>query len=346
MGLDDLPQPFTRAEATSAGVSGRRLDLALGRGDLVRIAPGVYALAAGWTAATPWERHRALAIAARRVTPDAILSHTSAGALLGLPMPPRPPPRATMTVLDDVRTSSSDNWRDFHRGATPPSHVVIRRGMPELVPARTVLDAVRVLRPRDGLALLDGALRRGLVRPGDLRAMRIHQRRWPGVTRFDALLSLADSRRESWLESASTWTMASWAVPLPTPQVLVLDASERFVARVDGLWAAHGVVGEADGATKYALGASGTLDARAVARNAAAQLSREDRLRDLGLGVVRWGTTDLDEPLVLRDRVLRALDRGDPARVTARLRCSCCQRPLTDCPEPTRLRPNGVGGGQ
>lgn len=346
MSPNDLPQPFTRTEAMAVGVSERRLGLALGRGDLVRIAPGVYARAANWTDAAPWERHRALAVTARRVTPDAILSHTSAGALLSLPMPPRPPPRATMTVLDDVRTSSSDNWRDFHRGATPPAQIVIREGLPELVAARTVMDSLRILRARDGLALLDGALRRGLVRPRELRAMRAHQRQWPGVTRFDTLVPLADCRRESWLESASTWTMASWAFPLPTPQVVVLDPEERFVARVDALWAARGVVGEADGTTKYVRGASGALDPEAVARNAAAQLWREDRLRDLGLGVVRWGTTDLDEPLVLRERVVRALDRGDPARVVARFRCSCCRRPLTDCPEPTRMTPTGVGGGQ
>lgn len=342
--LDDLPHPFVRSEALSAGVTDRRLGLALRRRDLERIAPGVYASAASWGGWSAWQRHRALAATARRVTPDAILSHTSAAALLDLPMPPRPPLRATLTLLDDPRTSRDDCWRDFHRGHTPPGQIVIRRGAPELVPARTVLDALRVLRPRDGLAVLDGALRRGVVRPKDLRAMRRHQRHWPGVTRFDATSALADGRRESWLESASAWVMSSWEVPPPVPQVIVLDRHGRFVARVDALWADFGVVGEADGVAKYALG--GADDNHAAARRAAAQLSREDRLRDLGLGVVRWGSADLDGPLTLRDRVLRALERGDPTRVTARFRCSCCQRLLTDCAEPTRMTPSGVGGSQ
>lgn len=147
---------------------------------------------------------------------------------------------------------------------------------------------------------------------------------------------MATPLRESWLESASAWVMSSWGLPLPVAQVVVLDAAGRFVARVDALWPDHGVVGEADGLAKYAMGTTDQDGVGLVARAARDQLVREDRPRDLGLVVVRWSSPDLDVPLVLRDRVTRALDRGDPAHVTAQFRCSCCHAPLTDCVELTR----------
>lgn len=337
MTFADLPQPFTRAEAVSHGVSPRRLELALGRHDLTRVAAGLYATPAAWAPLRPWQQHRLLGETARRVVPDAILSHTSAAALLDLPLGPRPPLRASMTLLHDSRTSERTSWLDLHRGATPPDQVVIRQGRAELVPARTVVDTVRVLSPRDGLAVLDGAARRGLVTRRAIIDVRRRQRRWPGIARFDEVIRLVDGRRESWLESVSAWVMHSWAVPDPDPQVIVLDRRGHFVARVDALWAGHGVVGEADGEAKYLLGPGGDREDERMARAVIAQVRREDRLRDLGLGVVRWGTRDLDEPLALRCRVLDALDRTDPARITAQYRCSCCHLPLTDCGKPTRF---------
>ncbi len=284
---------FTRDEGLAEGWTRRRLDLALRRGHLARIAPGVYSATDAWEAAAPWDRHLALATAASRVTPDAIISHTSAAALLGLPMPMTPPERATMTVLCDTRTSREDAWRRFHRGETPPGHVWIRGGTPFLVPARTVLDCARELGPSDALAVMDAALRRGLVtRPG-LEAMREHQRRWPGIAVADALLELADARRETWLESVSAWAFHELGLPPGVPQVVVRDLRGRFLGRVDVGWEAAGVVGEADGRGKYLMDVrpdESTEDA--AARAVVDQGVRESRLRDTGLEVVRWDTGD------------------------------------------------------
>ena len=304
MPFSDLPQPFLRAEALAHDVSSRRIDNALLRGDLDRIAPGVYAVSSQWTPLEPWKRHLALARAAVRTTPDAIVSHASAAALLGLPMPPKPPERATMTVLDDGRTSEDDGWRRFHRGRTPPEQIVIDEGNPYLVPARTVVDCMREMRPGDALAVLDAAIRAGLVTGSELTAMRRHQRRWPGI-----------------------------------PQVVVSDSLGRFVARVDVLWQELGVVGEADGRGKYltdTTDGSQPSDEEA-ARAVVAQAIRESRVRDLGLEVVRWDPPDLGQPLGLLGRFHAAVARARPELVTARFTCSCCRRPLTDCGSPTRI---------
>jgi hypothetical protein len=338
MTFTELPQPFVRGEALARGAGRRRIDLALRRGELTRIAAGVYAASVTWKSLPPWERHLALARAAVRTTPDAIISHASAAALLGLPMPPHPPPRATMTLLDDRRTSEDDGWRRFHRGRTPAEHIVVDRGHPYLIPARTVIDCVRGMRPGDALAVADAALRLGLVAGEDLVEMRRHQRRWPGVSVADRVLALADGRRESWLESTSAWVMADWGLPLGIPQVVITDPGGRFVGRVDVLWPALGVVGEADGRGKYLLDTSGEGPPDVVAARAVVdQAVRESRLRDLGLEVVRWDPADLAAPLTLAARLHAAYGRARPAQVSARYLCSCCHRQLTDCGSRTRV---------
>ena len=339
MPLPHLPQPFTRAEFLASGATSRRLDLAVGRGDLSRVARGLYAVASRWEELEPWDRHLALAETAVRTTPDAIVSHSSAAALLGLPMPPRPPSRATMTLLDDRRTSEDDGWRRFHRGGTPPEHVVIDRGRPYLVPTRTVIDCTRDMRPDDALAVLDAALRTGLVSGAALVEMRRHQRRWPGIASADPILRLADGRRESWLESASAWVMASWELPPGIPQVVVRDAHDRFVGRVDVLWPELGVVGEADGQGKYLMDDAGTglSPEELTGRAMLAQDARQSGLQCLNLEVFRWGPSQLADPIELRIRFLAAVARARPEAVTARYTCSCCNRPLTDCGSPTRI---------
>ncbi|WP_404352252.1 type IV toxin-antitoxin system AbiEi family antitoxin domain-containing protein [Phycicoccus jejuensis] len=336
--MANLPTCFTRAEALADGWSARRLDAAVLGGRLERIVPGLYADADAWSTMPPWDRHRAIARTASRTTPDAIISHASAAALLGLPMPPHPPQLATLTLLDDSRTSREDSWRRFHRGATPPSHVWIRKGTPFLDPARTVVDCLRDMRPGDALAVVDAALRRGLVTSAGLAAMREHQRRWPGIAVADLLLALADGRRESWLESVSAYVFASWEAPPGVPQVVVRDEHGRFVARVDVGWEGLGVVGEADGRGKYLLDAPPDVgQEEAAARKVVAQGVRESRLRDLGLEVLRWETADvLGRQEEFRERWESALGRARPDVVTARFECSCCARPPTDCASATR----------
>ena len=338
MPFADLPQPFVRSECVEIAVSARVLDRALARGDLVRVAAGLYAVASVWTELPPWDRHLALARTAVRTTPDAIVSHSSAAALLGLPMPPTPPQRATMTLLDDGRTSEDDGWRRFHRGRTPAEQIVLHGGHPYLVPARTVVDCVRDMLPGDALAVVDAALRRGLVTGPDLVRMRQHERRWPGIAAADRILPLSDGRRESWFESTSAWVMASWDVPHGIPQVVVRDSHDRFVGRVDVLWPGLGVVGEADGRGKYLLETDGDGPPDEVAARAVVdQVRRESRLRDLGLEVLRWDPDDLRDPLGLLARFHTVVGRARPECVSARFECSCCERPLTDCGSPTRI---------
>lgn len=333
-----LPQPFSRQEAVTAGICPRRVERGASRGHLIRLAPSLYAVRSPWRDLSPWARHERLIRAAVRLTPDAIVSHLSAAVLWGLPHPAYEPVKVTMTLLDDGRTSREDAWRQFHRGATPPEHIFIVGGRARLVVARTVMDCVRELHPRDALAVLDGALRNRLTTLAELEEMRRHQRRWPGITEADVLLRLADPLRENWLESVSAWAFHSQGLPAGTPQVAVLDRAGRFVGRVDTLWSGPGVVGEADGRGKYELSPGDEADASLLAtmrRSVHAQREREDRLRDLGLEVCRWGPQEALAMHPLAERFHAAAARAGSGRVTARFRCSCCRRDLTDCARAT-----------
>lgn len=338
VGFDVLPQPFVRAEALEAQFCPRRLRRAVASGRLTRLASGLYAVAQPWRDLAPWEQFTLRAEAAARCTPDAIVSHSAGAALLGLPQPAYRQDKVPMTLLDDHRTSPRDAWRQFHRGATPPEHVVIRSGRAYFTPDRTVIDCCRELHPRDALAIADAALRAGLVTPSELARMRRHQRRWPGVAAADVVLTLADGRRENWLESVSAWAISSAGHPPAVPQVDVYDPLGRFVARVDALWPELGVVGEADGRGKYTVDAADDAEESllsAVRVSLHAERDRENRLGDLGLEVFRWGPADALAVTPLVQRFVASRERANPAGVRAEFRCACCRRPLTSCTKGT-----------
>jgi hypothetical protein len=108
----------------------------------------------------------------------------------------------------------------------------------------------------------------------------------------------------------------------------------EFVARVDGLWLDFGVVAEADGLTKYGIdthartlvggesadsGDIATAEILKTQHALIAEKRREDRLRALGLEVVRWGTADiLHRPHRVLADIHAAMRRTSLARVTAR----------------------------
>jgi predicted transcriptional regulator of viral defense system len=338
--LPELPQPFWRREALAAGLTRHELAGLARRGRLVRLHPGLYAVALAWEATSPWDRHQSLAHAAARGVPGCVASHVSAASLWGLPTPWRPPRLAHLTLFggpsttsNAVRTSRNHDWFRLHRGALGSAQVTEHRGIRLTTPARTVVDSLRQLWLPDGVAIGDAALRRGIAQVSELRTERLAQRRWQHVTRVDAALPLLDPRRENWLESASAVLLHSVGVPLALPQVEVFDEWGNFLARVDAYWPEAGVVGEADGRGKYLdAAAAGDRPEREVAARLVAAAARESRLRDTGLEVFRWEPREVVRtPEVVARRYHSACRRGDPLRVQAVLRCSCCRAPLTQC---------------
>ena len=89
-------------------------------------------------------------------------------------------------------------------------------------------------------------------------------------------------------------------LPQPELQVPFADAAGP-IGRVDFYWKAHRTVGESDGRMKYDQPQALWHEKR-----------REDRLRELGLQVVRWSHRDITQnPRAVYDRLMAAFRRGD-----------------------------------
>ena len=312
-----LPQPFLAREAHAAGLSSNSIAGALRRRQIITVAPSLYAVCKLWVDLTPQQLHLAMARAGSASVDTAVVSHLSAALVHGLPHPLGPLGPVSLTLPSSSRTAARDDWRRVLDGELPTAHVTEVSGIPVTTADRTVIDCFRQLRLRDALAVADGALRSGLAHVGGLQDMRVFQSRWPGVTKADAGLALADARRESWLESASVATACQLGFSVPRSQVWIHHLDGRLIGRVDFVWAQAGVVGEADGRGKY-LGtyARSDWDAEEAADHMLAERDRERELESVGLAVARWDTRAV---LGGGDGLVKALReagrRADPGRI-------------------------------
>ncbi|MDQ1538463.1 MAG: hypothetical protein QOE58_2856, partial [Actinomycetota bacterium] len=152
------------------------------------------------------------------------------------------------------------------------------------------------------------------------------QARWPYAERGRRALPLTDPRRESWLESFSFVRLHQMGLPMPEPQVSLLDARGRFVARVDGWLQDEAVALESDGHAKYFIGEdrlSADIEIAAdellevAKRRLMQEKERRDRIVDLGAELARWGTYEITKsPRAVLARIEAARRRGDAARFT------------------------------
>ncbi|MDP1878412.1 MAG: type IV toxin-antitoxin system AbiEi family antitoxin domain-containing protein [Actinomycetota bacterium] len=222
--------------------------------------------------------HKVAAAAHRN--PECVVGFDSAALLHGLPVASGIPPSVTLIAPDGA-------WTGRRPG------IVMRRltlGMDDVLegpprvttPERTWLDLARVSPLGVGLAAVDAGLRDGILDGNAMVARLTALGTARGCRKAAEALLHASLLRESVLESLSWAYFVERSVQLPEMQVKVRDQAGRFVARVDFLWRARRLVGECDGRMKY-------LSADDLYR----EKRREDALRALGFGVVRWGLGDL-----------------------------------------------------
>ncbi len=310
--VQGLPPVFTVADLERRGVTREQAEYRVQRGVWHRLQRGVYCTAAAWARADSEGRHvlaaSAVVLAARATTPIA-LSHTSAAVMHDLPVAPA---RLRVVTATTSRGSRRAPRSDRHlHVADLTGDVVRRRGVPVTSVARTVADCLRQLPVLEAVAVADAALHVGQATRNDVREVLARQAGWPFSAAARLVLPLVDARRESPLESRSAVVMARHGIPAPVPQCRILDLSGVVVARVDFGWPELGVVGEADGKTKYGVDA---------ARVVAAEKDRHALLEALGLVVVRWDDRHLlgPEPLLVT-RLNAAFARGDGARFLGRV---------------------------
>ncbi len=309
-------QPFTTGDLASIGIDARRLAELMEHGDIARERRGVYRM-------TPLPHDQADALERARVitaaVPSAVVSHESAAFLLNLSH------LRTLRAFRDPLALTITTPSGMHKGqlgyravsATIPSWQIANvDGIPVTCLTRTAVDIARFSTLGGALAAFDAASRQMItdwtaegvdirVAVKDLelrdRAARELQRviagmrRWPGVGLARLALRHFNPASESPLESSSRAVIIQAHLPEPTIGVpIFVDGSNYWL---DFLWERQRMIGEADGALKYASGDPQVL---------LAEKRREDALREAGFTIVRWGWSEgVSHP----DRLIRKLAR-------------------------------------
>ncbi|MGH8964494.1 MAG: hypothetical protein ACRDXB_04075, partial [Actinomycetes bacterium] len=159
---------FTRKDAVACGYTERELKTLTGhRGAWVVLRRGAYVERALYDACTDDGRYllrvRAAAATMRR---DAVMTHSSAAAALGIPLRPRWH-ELVHTTRPDVRGSRTENGVKHHLGSLDERDLVVVAGLRVTGPARTGVDLGREFGFEDGVVGCDSALRLGAT-PADL----------------------------------------------------------------------------------------------------------------------------------------------------------------------------------
>jgi hypothetical protein len=300
-------------------------------GRLVRIRRGFYVRTVDWLRARPFERFAWSTAAVARSVKDAVLCGETAAVAIGLPTLRTPPCVELATTLpgrSGVRRSplmvlgEDDAARQVRAKRSYPLRYCLKPGIkPEVhgefrctSPVQTTLDLMVTGKLSEALVVADGLAAR-LHRQGMLSAdsnllavseivdgisAHPHASAQRRAARVAALASpLAESVGESY--SRAAFELLGFDQPVLQH---VFHDRDGFIGRVDCWWPQQRVVGEFDGKAKYLDAAvrGDTSAEEAVYR----EKLREDRIRGLGLGFVRWGWADVQNPERLRRKLLAA----------------------------------------
>lgn len=292
-------------DLVAAGNSRKELAQLLRRHDLERIRRGAYREPGELTIE---DRHRLLVESTLAMGDgNSVASFGSAAVMHGLPVF-----GSSIAKVHLTRNKSGGG----RKGSVVHQHVAELAeddicnidGLPVTSLARTFVDLARTVSVAQAVATGDQALRAGME-PSAVTDQLASARARHGIQRARRAATLLDRLSESAGESMSRVLMQTAGLPSPELQVRLVDDSGRFVARPDFLWPDHGVAGEFDGKIKYLkLLRPGETTADVVLR----EKMREERMRDLGLIVIRWTWDELYEPEELLARIGRALRRGTP----------------------------------
>ncbi|MGC3994917.1 MAG: hypothetical protein QM779_12515 [Propionicimonas sp.] len=289
------PLPLQPTSRTDLGrVSDEMVSTQLRRGALLRLRRGVYVAAGAWPD-DPAEQHLLLARAEVAACADAVLCRQSAAVAWGLPSPDLRPwhvrpvavalpadsgyrTRTTAAEYHALRLRTCDVERDaagYRVTSLARTAVDLAAGLP-LPEALVILDAVtRQLCAR----LVPTPRRRDFTNPrlvGAAREVVADAARAAHRTGLLPAIAVAEPCRESPAESLSAGHFRLAGLPVPVCQAaLRTPAGLRFP---DFYWDEHRLIGECDGAVKYAEGSAAYLEEKV----------REQLFLDLDFGVVRW----------------------------------------------------------
>ena len=244
---------------------------------------------------------QARALAVRLVLPaHALVGGRSALWLYGTPYVQDPDGPVEVIVPRGEVVARRAGLR-VREGLVKPSDRVAVAGVPCLRPARAVVDVARGEGLPGAVAVLDAALRLpGVSRP-DLELEVARAAGLRGVVLARRALALADPLAESPPESSLRVVLVEGGLA-PVPQYVVLNASGRFVARVDLALVDARVALEYDGRVAHGSEQAFVRDRQ-----------RQNDLVAAGWTVLRFTATDLRCPAAILARVYAVLERSAAA---------------------------------
>lgn len=303
--MDSLPHgPFDDVYTAASTRDDRALRRACAAGRLVRVRRGAFVDASRWKTASHRERYllQVRAVAASRGLVD-VLSHESAAAVLGLPLLRHP--ELVHTVSPTARSTRTTAGLVIHAAALDPADREPCWPLETTSAARTVADLVLERPFRDGVAVLDGALRLGLTERALVSARVEASLRRTGRVTAARALAFADAAAANPGESLSRVVLAELGFEVPLLQHR-FDDEDGLIGYADFYWPSTGVVGEFDGLEKYS--GAGMLRGRAPSEVVVAGKRRQDRLQahPAVRSVTRWVWSDLSRPEALGRQLARA----------------------------------------
>lgn len=315
--MDDFVRPavdlLRRAESPDP-LDDRRLRRALESRSLARVAPGVFALADGWSALSAMDRHRVrVHESARSRRTEVVFSHFAAAALWGIDVLGPWPDRVDVTVPAHGGGRSSGIVRRRTRDTTSLETVPFGRHR-VTTPAQTALDLARSERFAPAVAAVDQALWRNrpegpLVTRGQLLHRLAADAGRRGDARAARAIDFAEDLAANVRESQSRVVVAGLGFPRPRLQERRVLASGRVVY-ADLYFPEHDHWCEIDGRAKYRdpVYLAGRTPAQAVID----EKNRENEIRREVRAFSRWEPRDAEHPARIWDILTRA---GLPSRL-------------------------------
>ncbi len=291
---------FTASQALAAGYNEREIKFLARTREWVRLRRGIY-IESYLLPDDDTARHVISARAALlRVTDGAFASHLTGVAVHGFDFLD---PDFTIVHLTRIGLASSRTEAGVHHhvARVPSGRVMTVAGIRVTDPTWTVIDTARESTFEQGIVLAESALWHERTTSESLRSVLLSCADWPGARNAGRVIAFASSLSESPGESLARIAFERLGLPQPRQQVAVRDAL-GLIGRVDFLWDEFRTIGEFDGRLKYDDERRETLYD---------EKRREDRLREAGFEVVRFGWADVQgEARVLGRRVTAAFARA------------------------------------
>ena len=218
-----LPPVYTWGLAETAELTRAEL-----RDDGIRVTRGAYV-----SRAVPLTPATACAAALQVLPEGAVVSHRTAAALLGAPVPAGPP--LTFSVPPGVGRPRRRDLR-VHVRTLSADDCTVHSGLPLTSAAQTWLDLAAELPPAEVVAVGDHLLRAGHLEAAALTARLARADGVRGIRRARHCAPVLSAKAASRPESVVRYWLTASDLPDPTCQVPVRNAAGRVVLHADLGW--------------------------------------------------------------------------------------------------------------